>query len=86
MEQIDAKQFGLTSRTIIEKKDENEFVIVKLRKSRIIMKDALKILDETKKIKAILPKAEVSLRCYDNICSKSTEFLNAEGIKIEKSS
>lgn len=82
MKRIDARTLGLSSRTVIEKNGENLFILVKLRKSRIIMKDAQKIADEAATILKTNTNAEIKLRCYSNICSKSIAYLKERGIEI----
>ena len=56
MNSVDPKQFGLSSRTyLIENK--NTISIIIDRKSRIIMKDGKKILDQANAIQKIKKKA-----------------------------
>ena len=49
-EELDPKDFGLQSRTIIERINQNTIALVINRKSRIIMSDGRKILDKVEKI------------------------------------
>jgi len=62
--------------------DENHIGIVKLIKSRIIQKDAIRIVEMSKQIKDVHPDLEVSLICTSNICSKSLALLQREGISV----
>lgn len=80
--QINAKDFGLSSRVKLEQIDETHITIVKAVKSRIIKKDALKIIQISQTIQQHKPNVKVSLSCYKNICSKSIELLENEGIEI----
>lgn len=61
---------------------ENHIGIVKLIKSRIIQKDAFKIVELSEKIKKVHPTFEVSLICTSAICSKSMALLQREGISV----
>ena len=78
----DPKYYNLNARTKLQVISENELAIVKLIKSRIIRKDAEKIVLQVKQIKAKAPHLVVSLLCTDNICSKSLALLKKEGISI----
>ena len=75
--------FGLPSRTILKEK-QGGIILLKMRKSRIIMKDGEKI----KGIKEAVMKTEeytsFTLRTNAPICSKTRGFLRDEGILIEE--
>lgn len=60
----------------------NHFVIDKKRKSRLIMKDGEKILEQAKKIWQENPLAQVDLLIEGPICSKTKDFLSSHKIKI----
>ncbi len=61
----------------------NEIAIVKKRKSRIIVKDGLKIIEQSKAIKTVKPDVQISLIIKDNnICSKTIKLLNENNISI----
>jgi len=79
---IDPKQFGLSSRSVIEKVDENNYNLVINRKSRIIMKDGTAIVEKIQKVKGVLPDAVVSLKIAGPICSKTLAFLKDHGIEV----
>ncbi len=81
MNTLDPVQYGLNKRTKLEQLDEHHIGIVKLVKSRIIRKDAEKIIESANKIKA-LNNDKVSLVCTKNICSKSIQLLDDNNIKI----
>lgn len=74
--------YGLSSRVKLEQLGNNHIGINKLIKSRIITKDALKILQTAEQIKSIDPGIKISLVCNNNICSKSTKLLENNDIKI----
>ena len=81
-EKIDPKLYELPPRTVLLKGGPNEFILVINRKSRIIMKDALKILEKAEKIKEKALSALVTFETNAPVCSKSAEFLKQNGIRI----
>jgi hypothetical protein len=82
LEQVDPKLYGLPPRTILMKRDSEEFILVINRKSRIIMKDALAILKKVEKIKEKVPNASVALETNAPICSKSIKFLEENDVDV----
>lgn len=80
--EISPTDYGLNSRIKLKQIDSNNIGIVKLIKSRIIQRDALKVIEIAKKIKNINPAIKVSLICNDNICSKSVKILDEHNIDI----
>ncbi len=74
--------YGLNSRIKLEEIADQHIAIVKKIKSRIIQKDALKIIEMAKIIKQKDPKLKISLVCNDNICSKSVKLLTDNHIEI----
>ena len=85
IEQADPKFYGLPPRTVLMKKDSNEFILVINRKSRIIMKDALTILKKIELIKEKIQNASVILETSAPVCSKSIKFLKKNGVDVLKS-
>jgi hypothetical protein len=81
METISSSQFGLSNRVKLKFKD-NNIIIVKQRKSRIIMKDSKQILDIANKIRAKEHGKEIKLLISGPICSKSIKNLNENNIEI----
>ena len=77
-----SEKFGLNKRLILKQVDKNKIAIVKKIKSRIMQKDAQKIVDIADKIKSIDSDKDVSLICTLNICSKSVKLLNQNNIEI----
>lgn len=79
---------SLNSRLGIDKKIELEVLgadhlaIIKLVKSRIIIKDAQKIIETAEQIKLKEPNMKISLICTENICSKSIQLLTDNNIDI----
>ena len=47
---LDPKKYGLSTRVVLIENDQKEIIIVIDRKSRIIMKDGIKIVDQARKI------------------------------------
>ena len=81
MNSVDPKQFGLSSRTyLIENK--NTISIIIDRKSRIIMKDGKKILDQANAIQKIKKKA-ITLLTSAPVCGKTKIFLFENDINIK---
>ncbi len=74
--------FGLNSRVVLVQISNNHFGIVKMRKSRIIMKDGIQVLDIANKITSVRPNTKISLLISGPICSKTIKFLDKESISI----
>jgi len=74
--------YGLNSRVKLIQVSGEHIGIVKKIKSRIIQKDALKIIEMATIIKEKDHELRVSLICNDNICSKSMKLLIANNIEI----
>jgi len=79
---IDPKKFGLSPRTAIGQLSQNHFVIIKDRKSRIIMKDGTQILEQINLIKGNESVKKISVATNAPVCSKTTNFLKKRGIEI----
>jgi hypothetical protein len=82
MIKVDPKKYNLSSRLNLEKDSENNYYIVVNRKSRIIMKDGIKIKNQATQIKSFEPNAKVKLKTTTSICSKTKHFLFNEDIEI----
>lgn len=79
---LSPQYYNLTSRIQLEKIEPGHIAIVKRIKSRIIQKDALRIIEQSIKIKAVEPTFQISLVCNPNICSKSLKILEDNGIGV----
>jgi len=79
---IDPKRFGLSPRTMLGQLSQNHFVIIKDRKSRIMMKDGNQILEQFNLVKYEEPNGKISLATSAPICNKTTTFLLENGIDI----
>ena len=75
--------YGLPDRIQLDVLSENRLGIRKVIKSRIIQKDAAKIVAIANQVKSVTPGVEVTLICTRNICSKSLTLLEREGIEVE---
>ena len=80
MIRLDPKTFNLNSRVIIEE-EKNTLTLVVNRKSRIIMKDGRRLLDQIRQIKKFSYK-EVLIFTTAPVCSKTKSFLNSNGVEI----
>ena len=83
-EYIDPKEFGLPSRTVIEKITADTLAIIVDRKSRIIMADGRKIVDKAEKIRQGEPGVKIILKSSAPVCSKTSHFLSEHGVDVER--
>ena len=81
MQKILPKDFGLSSKVRLIKYNDHIGIVID-RKSRIIMKDGLRILNQSKKIKQI---SNSVIRLYTSapVCSKTKVFLKKNNILID---
>ena len=79
---INAKNFGLSPRTVLGQLSKNHFVIIKDRKSRIIMKDGRQLFEQVETIKRNAPEIKVSIATNAPICGKTTKCFAEKGISI----
>lgn len=82
MKYLDGEVFGLNKRQKIRVLGENKLGFEKLIKSRIIRKDAEKIIETIATIRMKNPQYQVSLICTKNICSKSLKLLAENNIPV----
>ena len=80
MGKIEANDFGLHSRVNLVGHDDHIGIIID-RKSRIIMKDGYRIVDQAKKINTI-QASNICLYTSAPVCSKTKEFLKKNDIAI----
>lgn len=80
--ELNPSTYNLPVRSNLRAVGDNHIAIVKLIKSRIIQKDALKIVEMVRQIQAVQPDMKVSLICTSAICSKSLALLQREGIPV----
>jgi predicted Fe-Mo cluster-binding NifX family protein len=81
--EINPLYYGLPTRIKLVELGSNQLGIRKVIKSRIIQKDAAKIVEMAKQIKSEHPNLEITLICTSNICSKSITLLESKGINIQ---
>jgi glutaredoxin-related protein len=78
---IDPITVGAPKRSNVAMDNDNNIYIVKNIKSRIIMKDGLKLFDLAKKIKTV-KNTTVCLATTAPVCSKTKKYLKKNEIKI----
>ena len=78
---IDPEIFGLSPRTILEK-EKNKYYIVINRKSRIIMKDSLRLLQMVTTIQKKANTKNVAIKTTAPVCSKSIAFFKENKIEL----
>ena len=83
MKKIDPKKYNLSTRIKLFEDLNKQIVITIDRKSRIIMKDGLRVLEIAKKIKNHAKKQQVSLSTSAPICGKTKDFLKKNDIIIK---
>ena len=77
----DPKKYGLSTRVVLIENEQNEIIISIDRKSRIIMKDGIKIADQARQIQ-IQEQKTISVKTNAPVCSKTTQFLQKKGIEV----
>ena len=82
MQKLNPKKYGLSYQTSIFKKERGDVVIMKNRKSRIIMKDGYKILETARKIRTIEKSVKITLQTNAPMCSKTKRYLEKNVIAI----
>lgn len=79
---LSPEHYNINPRTKLEEISDNHIAIIKDIKSRIIRKDALKLVETAKQINTVEPDLKVSLMCNRNICSKSLKELADNNIDV----
>ena len=82
MKKVDPKLYNLHSRIIL-RKTKNDIFIVMDRKSRIIMKDGVRILEIVKKIRGFETEKNFGVLSGAPVCSKTQKFLNENNITVK---
>ena len=83
MKNIDPTQYNLSSRVDLRQDRLGDLLIIIDRKSRIIMKDGIRVLEMVKKINKIDPKKNISVRTSAPICSKTKKLLLDNSIIVK---
>ena len=81
-ESVDATKYGLTARDRIIKISENHIALVMDRKSRIVMKDGMRVLEKAEKIRRHVPGLRLSVKTSAPVCSKTRVFLLERGVEV----
>ena len=80
---LDPKKYGLSTRVVLIENDQKEIIISIDRKSRIIMKDGIKIVEKARKIQQQENKT-ISVRTDAPVCGKTKQHLQKNGIEIRE--
>ena len=80
MKRIDPKKFNLSKKVVIEKTTSSLSIIIN-RKTRIIMKDGRRLLEQANQIKKVSNKP-VSIITTAPVCSKTKAFLSNNNVEI----
>jgi len=83
MKNIDPTQYNLSSRVDLRQDRPGDLLIIIDRKSRIIMKDGIRVIEMVKKINKIDPKKNISVRTSAPICSKTKKLLLENSIMVK---
>tara|TARA_B100001179_G_C18433958_1_gene335860 strand:- start:202 stop:462 length:261 start_codon:yes stop_codon:yes gene_type:complete len=83
MQKINPKKYGISHQTSIFKTERGDVVIIKNRKSRIIMKDGYKILKTARTIRKTEKSVKITLQTNAQMCSKTKTFLEKNVITVE---
>ena len=78
---LDPKKYGLSTRAVLIENDQKETIIVIDRKSRIIMKDGIKIVGQARKIQRQEQKT-IGVKTNAPVCIKTKQYLQKKGIEI----
>jgi len=78
--QINPIKYGLSKRIRIVEISKNHLGILKMRKSRIIMKDGIQLNEIADNIRKINPEIQISVIISGPICSKTTKYLESGSI------
>ena len=83
MKIIDPKRYNLSSRLNLQQNKLNELFIIIDRKSRVVMKDAHRILEMVNRIQSIEKDRHVSVLTSAPVCSKTQTFLSDNSISVK---
>ena len=83
MKKIDPKRYNLSSRLNLQQNKLNELFIIIDRKSRVVMKDAQRILETVNRIQSIEKDRHVSVLTSAPVCSKTQTFLSDNSISVK---
>ncbi len=75
-------RYGLDRHTELEFIGEKHLAIVKFVRRRLLVADGERFVEVVKKIHAVDPDMKVSLLCTGNICSKTVQLLEKNGVDV----
>ena len=84
MKHIDPKRYNLSSRTILRQIGKNNVFVIIDRKSRIIMKDGQRIMEQAQAIRRINSNMIITVLTSAPVCSKTRSFLLEKNIYIKE--
>ena len=83
MKKIDPRRYNLSPRLNLQQNKLNELFIIIDRKSRVVMKDAHRILEMVNRIQSIEKDRHVSVLTSAPVCSKTRTFLFNNSIPVK---
>ena len=83
MKKIDPRRYNLSPRLNLQQNKLNELFIIIDRKSRVVMKDAHRILEMVNRIQSIEKDRYVSVLTSAPVCSKTRIFLSDNCISVK---
>ncbi len=83
MKKLDSIKYGLNSRIKLFQNTKKEVFLIIDRKSRVIMKDGLRIIDIAEKVKSKEEYTGFYLKTSAPVCSKTKLYLNQRNVLIE---
>jgi len=83
MKKIDPRRYNLSPRLNLQQNKLNELFIIIDRKSRVVMKDAHRILEMVNRIQSIEKDRYVSVLTSAPVCSKTRIFLSDNSIPVK---
>ena len=83
MVNIDPKKYGLHQRVKLKGRGKEIFVLIE-RRSRIIMKDGIRIIQMAEKIKQTNPTKKISVLSTAPVCRKTEQLLLKNKITVKK--
>ena len=83
MKKLDPNIYGLKPRTKLFENSKKEVLIVIDRKSRVVMKDGLKVFKIAEKVRQKEEQKKISLLTSAPVCSKTKSFLSENNILVE---
>ena len=83
MKKIDPRRYNLSPRLNLQQNKFNELFIIIDRKSRVVMKDAHRILEMVNRIQSIEKDRYVSVLTSAPVCSKTQTFLSDNSISVK---